>query len=163
MQTKSTFQDMSKFIQTKCHLLVVTVHIQAKLKEIYTSIWKTIMMKIQNLYNYQISNIYFHSSGSNLGLNLLVVAHAIKYLIEKTMLPDIFKFIHTKSNILAVIVHMHAMLENIYTSISKTITMNLLNLYNILNKKYTNQLFVYKKKNDISFSCIHDTMGVHAS
>ena len=33
----------------------------------------------------QISNIYFHSSGSNMGLKLLVVSPAIKYLIEKTL------------------------------------------------------------------------------
>ena len=33
----------------------------------------------------QISNIYFYSSGSNMGLKLLVVSPAIKYLIEKTL------------------------------------------------------------------------------
>ena len=38
-----------------------------------------------NLFLDQISNIYFHSSGSNMGLKLLDVSPAIKYLIEKTL------------------------------------------------------------------------------
>jgi hypothetical protein len=41
LQKKTTLQDMSKFIQTKCHLFVVVVHMRPKLKEIYTSIAKS--------------------------------------------------------------------------------------------------------------------------
>ena len=51
MQKNTNLQDMSKFIQTKCHLFVVNVPMRPKLKKNYSSISKTITMKLLKLYD----------------------------------------------------------------------------------------------------------------
>ena len=75
----------------------------------------------------QISNIYFHSSGSNMGLKLLVVSPAIKYLIEKTLWPDILEFILAKNHFYATFVLMLVHKKDIWSHILSIITIKLLN------------------------------------
>ena len=100
-QTERTIlSDMAKlFIPTKNNLPAHIVHTHATLKNIYTDISKTVIMKLLNLYNFlNIRIFYFPSSGSNLGLNLMLVPLAIKKATTEITFSNIFEFILAKNH-----------------------------------------------------------------
>ena len=77
----------------------------------------------------RISTLLFHSSQTNLDLKLLLATYAIRHMQKNTTLQDMSKFIQTKCHLFVVNVPMRPKLKENYSSISKTITMKLLKLY----------------------------------
>ena len=130
LRISMAWPDMFKFIQSWSHLFADIVNTLVKLKTICTNTWKTyIMSEILILYNFlniriyelaffykksRISNLYFHSSLSNLGLKLS----------QKRKTRQ-----HQSHFFLAITVHSQP-LKNTYTNISNNVIMKLFNLYN---------------------------------
>ena len=115
-QTERTIlSDMAKlFIPTKNNLPAHIVHTHATLKNIYTDISKTVIMKLLNLYNFlNIRIFYFPSSGSNLGLSLMLVPLVIKKATTEITLSNMFEFILEKNPLLANIVNIKAHVNQI--------------------------------------------------